>query len=280
MKSNKINIAVTEIPVICGMNPYENIKKTIVKHWKMLDQEMYNYMIESGFDKPLTNNNEKIDYYTKKYNLSSLTEDAKTCSSSTNAKELQTSKKNIISKIESDNNIPINEKEDLKKQIDSLVYTGYGIKKESDAINIYIKQSGINVIENQKCVRKLFITSGNVSWYVIGKVDGLTEDGTTIIEIKNRTKNLFKTIVDYEKIQMMTYMKLFRKQKCNLVECLDKKINVIELQYDDKFWNMIDIHLQKYVKFMTHFILNQDEMIKILTTPDNEYQAYYLEWTV
>lgn len=278
----KINISVTELPVICGMNPYENIKKIIVKHWKSLDLEMYNFMLEAGFNKPLTNNNEKIEHYTKKYKLNTLAEDAKNCSSSTNAKDLQQSKNDIISKIESDINIPAGEKEDLKKQIDSLVYTRYGSKKESDAMDIYSETYEVKVISKQKCIRKLFSTGGNVSWYIIGKLDGITEDGNTIVEIKNRTKALFKMVVDYEKVQMMTYMKLFQKQKCNLVECLDsqkgKILNVIELKYDENFWNIIDLSLTKYIKFIANFMQNQDEMTKLLTTPDNEYQKYYLDY--
>ncbi len=279
--SHKINIAVTELPVICGMNPYENIKKTIVKHWKSLDLEMYNSMLKAGFDKPLTNNSEKIEHYTKKYKLDTLSADANNCSSATNTKDLQKSKNDMISKIEADINIPANEKEDIKRQIDSLVYTRYGSRKESDAIDIYSETYGVKVVGKQKCIKKLFSSGGNVNWYIIGKLDGLTEDGSTIIEIKNRTKALFKMVVDYEKIQMMTYMKLFQKQKCNLVECLDspkgKMLNVIELQYDENFWNIIDLGLARYVKFMAKFMGNQNEMTNLLTATDDAYQKYYLD---
>jgi hypothetical protein len=235
-------------------------------------------MLKAGFDKPLTNNSEKIEHYTKKYKLDTLSADAKNCSSASNTKDLQKSKNDMISKIEADINIPTNEKEDLKKQLDSLVYTRYGSQKESEAIDIYSKTYGVKVVDKQKCIKKLFSSSGNINWYIIGKLDGLTEDGSTIIEIKNRTKALFKMVVDYEKIQMMTYMKLFQKQKCNLVECLDSKVlNVIEIQYDENFWNMIDLKLANYVKFMAKFMGNQTEMIQLLTATDDTYQKYYLD---
>lgn len=281
--THKINIAVTELPVICGMNPYENIKKIIVKHWKAIDLESYNFIIEAGYAKPLTNNSEKIEHYTKKYKLNTLMDDANSCSSSTNAKELQKSKTDMINKINNDTNIPDSEKEDIKRQIDSLVYTKYGSKMESSAIDIYSDIYGVKVIGKQKCVRKLFSTNGNISWYIIGKLDGITEDDSTIIEIKNRTKALFKTIVEYEKIQMTTYMKLFQKQKCNLVECLDspkgKIINVIPVQYNEIYWTMIDSGLTKYIKFMINFLQSQDEMTKLLTMSDDNYQKYYSEYT-
>ena len=51
----------------------------------------------------------------------------------------------------------------------------------------------------------LVFTAKKNTWFIGGKIDGLTENNI-LIEIKNRMYRLFKTLRNYEKVQIFSYM--------------------------------------------------------------------------
>ncbi len=79
--------------------------------------------------------------------------------------------------------------------------------------------------------------------YVGGKIDAISDDATTIIEIKNRINRLFHKLPMYEIIQVQTYLQLLpHTESARLVECLtrhtgDVLMNVIPIERDQDFWD-------------------------------------------
>lgn len=61
---------------------------------------------------------------------------------------------------------------------------------------------------------------GPVPWFVGGKIDGVSEDGRVLIEIKNRVNRLFHRVPFYEQVQVQTYLYLLDLERGLLVECL------------------------------------------------------------
>ena len=157
-----------------------------------------------------------------------------------------------------------NKKTELIKMVNSFSNRGFGQFNESGAINIYSKLTKSTVSNKQKTIIAKLKTVNNIDWCIKGKIDGISLDinnTTRIIEIKNRTKCLFNELKDYEQPQIQTYMKLFDINKGHMVECLRKgsdenQINVIEVAFDQEYWNLIKERLLKFIDFFYEFLEN------------------------
>jgi hypothetical protein len=86
-----------------------------------------------------------------------------------------------------------------------------------------------------------------------GMVDGMTED--TIIESKNRTRELFKVLRGYEQVQLESYMFLSGYKKALLTEHYNDTECCIAYDHDGEFWqgckesiiSFIDEHIAIYL---------------------------------
>ena len=89
------------------------------------------------------------------------------------------------------------------------------------------------------CLPKLVYT-------IIGRIDRIETiidennvEKKILIEIKNRTKKLFKTLFERENIQVQTYLQLTKLTSAKLVEQYNDDIYKICIEKDDEYWNNI-----------------------------------------
>ena len=68
-------------------------------------------------------------------------------------------------------------------------------------------------------------------------MDGISEEDSCIIESKNRSKYLFKTLRPYERVQIEAYMFLSGMQRCILTEYYYDESFEIDYSHDEEFWN-------------------------------------------
>ena len=71
---------------------------------------------------------------------------------------------------------------------------------------------------------------------LVGKVDGRFEETGEIIEAKERRKRLFERVVEYEKVQIHSYMHLTKTLSGVLRERYDSKTMDHTVQFDESFW--------------------------------------------
>tara|TARA_Y100000389_G_scaffold203566_2_gene252380 strand:- start:747 stop:2045 length:1299 start_codon:yes stop_codon:yes gene_type:complete len=74
---------------------------------------------------------------------------------------------------------------------------------------------------------------------IVGRIDRIVanEDGTlTIVEIKNRTTRLFKSVRDYEDIQCQTYMEMLNIDTCKLIEQHNEDMMTHHIRRDKELW--------------------------------------------
>ena len=77
----------------------------------------------------------------------------------------------------------------------------------------------------------------NVPFGVCGVADGVSPDGTEILEIKNRMKKLHCRVPMHEYIQIQTYMRLYGAEKARLVEFFGDARSTIKIFRDDAAWD-------------------------------------------
>jgi hypothetical protein len=123
--------------------------------------------------------------------------------------------------------------------------------KENANLNKIQSCKGIQIGErNSKMYTKELYRCDEYILILRGKVDGqvINEGGEgVIIESKNRTKNLFKTLRVYEQVQLEAYMFLTEFKKALLTEHYNDTEFCIEYDHDEEFWDQC---LQKTIEFM------------------------------
>jgi hypothetical protein len=278
----KLNIRVSEIPSIIGVNPYSDIKPIILRFWQKANPKDYSKYILSLVEKqvienPLIKNEDIIKHHIEKYNIDIET-DLKSCKTSGTTYELKEKKNNIIKKIEDNKNILPNDKKIIKDTIKNITQTGYGNHHENYAIEIYSNIYKQKVLDQQKYIKKIIAQSDIIDWYITGKIDGIREDGI-LVEVKNRVNKLFLTLRPYENIQVQTYLHLFKFKTGHLVEFIklnnEQQINVIEVEYKSDEWKTIKHKLQSFIEFF-HLFLESDQLKYFMLTETNKnINEYY-----
>ena len=247
----------SEIAIITGDNSYQKLSDFLVKLWQKYDNDDFNNCLESLQPKHSvkfvqTNDIENINNIEKKCGINVQSEMKNILKNTKNAEEVVQKKNQLLKKVESqvtDKNL----KKELEKSVTNVVNTSYGIKNEDNVLQVYSKNKQMTVIKVCE-FRKRKI--GN-NLYIGGKIDGLTQNGE-IVEIKNRMYKLFNNLREYERIQLQSYIYIFKLKKGYLVESYKDKINIIEEYYDKKYMDSLIYRLIRFEIFFDDFMSNID----------------------
>ena len=142
------------------------------------------------------------------------------------------------------------------------MYTSYGTRQES--VILEKLQARLPCQPDDTFYRAWLTEVDGVQVYVGGKIDAISDDRKTIVEIKNRINRLFYKLPAFEIMQVQAYLYLLQEtESARLVECLTKDdgsvlMNVIPIDRDPELWDTIIIpKLTGFVRFL----------IKILEDP-------------
>ena len=139
-------------------------------------------------------------------------------------------------------NLPDNYKTDENiKEALAIPQKVMGVEREK---NIADK---LNINKNNKPISKTIYTR-NGSVYLVGRLDGKKIIDGVIVEIKNRTRHLYRHIFPSEMCQLYAYMFLTGSKEIIHMECYDGEINETLVTWDDKYWEGILEGLEKYTE--------------------------------
>jgi len=256
----EILINISQIAIITGDNKYKTKRDFLIEFWQKYDKKDYEKFSSTiGFVKE--NDKEIIEKIASKNNID-ITQELKSCSKTTNLNDFALIKKNILSKVD---NLNESEKKEIIKSIDNVTNTKFGIKNETDVTKLYESMTNSIIIKDNRYHKKVIYSTQFLNIMIGGKIDGINNSNSCIIEVKNRVKTLFFTLRDYEKVQIMCYMNLFESLKGHLVEALKKKtntdINIIEVDYDENYMTYIISKIIVFGHFFYDFF-NNDKIKK------------------
>ncbi len=159
---------------------------------------------------------------------------------------------------------PANDFESLSPKVNSLINRLRGKEMEAPILAFINKTSRKFHFHNSDRIQQ---HNHNDSFVIRGRVDGIDTRKSCIIEIKSRgdfARVLKKsTIKHYDRVQCMSYMKLFNAEYCLLVECGTNGKHEIKqtlMKFDrdefDEYMKRVERFLQflnsfKYVNFMS-----------------------------
>lgn len=127
------------------------------------------------------------------------------------------------------------DKEKITEHLRSKVYTGHGTRTEDCTAD----KTGLSLIKDNTFYTWEICTIGENNYVVMGRVDRIEErpDGSRVlVEIKNRTKSLYKKVYPTEMIQVQTYLHMLDLEKAKLIEQFNDQIYVNEVNRDRDMW--------------------------------------------
>lgn len=126
------------------------------------------------------------------------------------------------------------------EDIRSKISTNFGTRKEDKTAEKVQVEESSTFLRDDTYHKRLVCRLGNTEYLIVGKIDRIEikPDGSKVlIEIKNRMNRLFMRLVDYEHIQIQTYLELLDLDNGKLIEQYNSTTNSINVQRDRDMWN-------------------------------------------
>ena len=137
------------------------------------------------------------------------------------------------------------------------INTTHGTYTEHKTATLLNQETGNVIIEDNKYYSYPIINIDHYEFIIIGKIDRveIINGQNWLIEIKNRTKKLFKKLYEKENIQIQTYLQMTKLNKAKLVEQYNDEIFSILVDKDDTLWETIFPKVIEFCQQLHEFML-------------------------
>ena len=192
-------------------------------------------------------------------------EQVQACQTEAAVRQLMTTEQpaEVVSKLEETAQL-LKTKEELVDKARQEVHCTFGTVREEASRQQVEQQLGEVVHTNQFHVlwmQHALNTSGT-RWGVGGRVDGVDGQGR-VVEIKNRTRQFFYKVVDYEWVQMQAYMALLDAPSAVLVQQLNEQQKITLVERDVVEWRAILVPaLYKFANLLDLFMSGDSHVMR------------------
>ena len=221
----RVVIKASDVAAIVGQNKFKSRQEVFDDLWKKYSPENFTSKTNKELAEEAVS---KSDTAQLVIDLASGVEPK----SSAEAESVFRSAERIIN---SDSKLDSGDKVKVVEHLRSKVYTGHGIRKEDETA----RRCGLD-LERDDTFHSMYIgTYNDRDYVVVGRVDRIEmlPDGSRIlVEIKNRTKGLFRRVYPSENVQIQVYLDMLDLDKAKLVEQYNDEVNVMEVQRDKKMF--------------------------------------------
>lgn len=167
-----------------------------------------------------------------------------------NSSEAQANFEAARAKIEADATLSAEDRTTLTEHLRSKCYTTHGTRSEDKTAAKVETDTGATLLKDNAFYNLTVLEMDDVNFVITGKVDRIevAPDGSrTLVEIKNRTRGFFRSLREYENIQVQVYLQMLGLTKAKLVEQYNSATNTIEVSRDEELWtNVIWPGVQKF----------------------------------
>lgn len=243
IEAKKVWLKVSDVATMIGVSTFKPKMELIENIWQKYSPKTFKGQTKE--QEQLTafeNSSQEIQDFVKiETNISSEVQDAFT-------------KAKIA--IDKDTHMSTHEKTLVSDYMRKTMYTNHGIKTEDKVVLD-------GEISTDETFYKIPIcTIHNTQYILCGRVDRVETlaDGTLkLVEIKNRTRNLFNKLRDYENIQVQTYLQMNSKWKSAvLVEQYNNDKKMYPIERDSELWeNKILPGINEFCKVVHYYMSNE-----------------------
>lgn len=254
-KSNyekQIVIYASEVPVICGVNPYRCISDVFLSTWKRTDKALVQRLESQLAPEIPATIEERIEQLVQEEPVvQALLE-----TPSLTTEDVQRVKVQVKKEVEALPQYTPEEKVELTQALTSTIQTQFGIAQEAHALTTYETTTSKAVEQrnakfwSKRLGRVECVDGGYRNVLVGGRIDGLA--GECVIEVKNRMTKFMTPLPKYDVYQLQTYLYLLDSDEGEIVEHLKKKADAsksTKISRDPVLW---DENVLPYIARFAH----------------------------
>lgn len=159
-----------------------------------------------------------------------------------NSTEAQTNFEAARAKVESDVTLTAEDRSKIVEHLRSRCYTTHGTRSEDKTAVKVEADTGATLVRDNAFYNLTVLEIDDVQYVITGKVDRIEvgADGSrTLVEIKNRTRGFFRSLRDYENVQVQVYLQMLGLTKAKLIEQYNSATNTIEVSRDEEMWDNV-----------------------------------------
>jgi DNA polymerase III epsilon subunit-like protein len=246
IKKKRVVIKASEVAACIGANSYKPAYEVLCDMWKKNNPNNFDGVTKEEKYEMVTNSSEEA-----KALFDTMSKQIPSDSDGVN-KLVEKS----VSAIQNIDDLDTNEKSMVTEHIRKMIYTNHGTRSEDKTADLDENK----LITDDTFYSLAVITIQGTTYEIVGRIDRLqlNDDGSkTLVEIKNRTRGLFKKVRDYENIQVQTYLQMIKLQRARLVEQHNNERLSYNIEIDHKMWNdLIFPKLQNFCKTLHYYMSN------------------------
>jgi hypothetical protein len=225
----RVVIKASDVAAVVGLNPYKPAEEVRDEIWKKNWPDTFTGRTKQD----LANEALGRSAASRKVLTEALSVKA------ANSTEAQTNFETARAKVEADATLTPEDRSKIVEHLRSRCYTTHGTRSEDKtAVKVEV-DTGATLVRDNAFYNLAVLEIDDVQYVITGKVDRIEvgSDGSrTLVEIKNRTRGFFRSLREYENVQVQVYLQMLGLTKAKLIEQYNSATNTIEVDRDEELW--------------------------------------------
>lgn len=242
----RITIKASEVAACIGMNVYRSTYDVICDIWKKNNPQNFDGMTKE----------EQNEIAVKSSGDATILFNQLEKEIPKNSEEIKQLIENSVNVVENIGDLDSKHKKMVTDHIRKMVYTNHGTRSEDKTADLDESE----LYTDETFYKYKIIEIMGTTYEIVGRIDRyqLNDDGTkTLVEIKNRTKGLFKKVRDYENVQVQTYLQMLKIQNARLVEQYNTDRLSYNIEINNELWDdTIFPKLTEFCKTLHYYMSN------------------------
>jgi hypothetical protein len=227
----RVVIKASDVAACIGLNPFKPASEVRDELWKKYWPETF---------EGLTKHEEAAASLAKSETAQKVLDKAVSFKAKDSA-GAQSNYENAKKEIEKDTTLAAEDKEKVIEHLRSKCYTTHGTRSEDKTADKVAEETGATLVrDNSFYTLPLLETEDGTTFFVTGKVDRIevAPDGRrTLVEIKNRTRCLFRSVREYENVQIQVYLRMLGLVRAKLIEQYNDTTGTLLISRDEEMWD-------------------------------------------
>lgn len=147
-------------------------------------------------------------------------------------------------KVNLDSKLSAAQKAEIIEHVRSQVYTTHGTRNEDRTADAVTETEGARLVRDETFWSWDVCVIDGIKFVISGRIDRIEErpDGSRVlVEIKNRTNRLFRSVPEYEHIQIQVYLHMLGLVHARLVEQYNTQVLSHDVTRDEELWDNVII---------------------------------------
>lgn len=232
MASKRVVIKASDVAAVIGLNPYKPASEVRDELWK----KNWPATFEGRTKQDLADEALGRSAASRKVLTEALAVKA------ANSSEAQANFEAARAKVEADATLSTDDRAKIVEHLRSKCYTTHGTRSEDKTAVKVEADTGATLVRDNAFYNLTVLEMPDVHFVITGKVDRIEvgADGSrTLVEIKNRTRGFFRSLREYENVQVQVYLQMLGLTKAKLIEQYNSATNTIEVSRDEELWDNV-----------------------------------------